>query len=67
LLKYACFCNMFVIPGKGTECTVSVPWRPNGRLRLSRFEMEALLTLVVIVGIWYGINRWILPKLGIPT
>jgi hypothetical protein len=29
--------------------------------------MEQLLTLAVIIAIWYVLNRYILPRLGVPT
>lgn len=29
--------------------------------------MESLLTMLGVVAVWYVLNRWILPKLGVPT
>ncbi|GAB6166806.1 hypothetical protein JCM19992_28060 [Thermostilla marina] len=28
---------------------------------------QDLLLILVVIGLWYALNRWILPALGIPT
>ncbi len=29
--------------------------------------MDDILTLLLILGIWLGLQYWLLPKLGVPT
>lgn len=30
-------------------------------------EWKAVLGLLALVGFWYALQRWILPRLGVPT
>jgi hypothetical protein len=38
------------------------PWVPKEIL-----YMKTVIWIVVIFAAWYALNRWILPKLGVPT
>jgi len=29
--------------------------------------MESLLILLLVAGLWFAVNKWILPRLGIST
>jgi hypothetical protein len=38
-----------------------------GKNRIRRGNMNEIFLLLIIVGVWYLLQAYILPKLGIPT
>lgn len=37
------------------------------RIRITRNRMKDLLEILIIIAAWLFLQRWLLPKLGVPT